>query len=207
MQFCPKCDNLLDISKGVSTTTMTVLDERTPVTVTGEDEEVKTATETVNAREAFFETLINKIIDDTIKLHELKDVSIEQILRSKAFTSLNKKIKASVKTKLMTMYETINNAASAYYYCDNCNYNIPIEPGTKVLTKTGMNTKSSYINMNRMKNLVHSKISGFTNDFTCPNNECLSHNDPDIKEAIIYRLHGSLQAWYSCMTCKTTWHA
>ena len=95
---------------------------------------------------------------------------------------------------------------NAYFFCDNCNYNTKLEPGT-IIFKT-----STLSNLEEDKEIIISRVLDRTlprtKDFTCPNQKCKTNKDYNDKnrEAVFYRPYSnSYKLKYICCICKTSW--
>ncbi len=62
-----------------------------------------------------------------------------------------------------------------------------------------INKQQNNINTNDIK-IYH------TADYTCINDECATHKDPEIKEAIFYTKSNGYKIEYQCMICEADWY-
>lgn len=227
IKFCPNCDNILNISKNPPKARQNFLVQNleTPDTVTdngdikadlnsdneslnseiSEDKNDDIENEISNDQEKM-DVIINKIISSgVINDPNMNDLKLEQFLKNKTYQKLDKKTKSSVSSKLISYYEKIDDTTSAYYYCGICSYAKPIESGTLVASRMCSGFTNSYMNTDRLKNKVNDKMLPFTRNYICINNKCESHINHNKREAVIYRIGGSIQAWYTCCECKSHW--
>lgn len=191
--FCPNCNNILDISKTKPNVTVQSLSS-----LSSEDENLQTHS-AIN--------LINKIIsNEPIDDQDVKNVSIEHIIKLDEFKKLNNKQKSIVQTKLADMIETKDEAnIAAFYICRNCHYSEPIQPQTLVSTKIGSGSSADYYNIEKLRNNIYSKVLPRTRNYICTDESCASHKNPEKREAVFFKIGSSLQIWYACTICKSVW--
>jgi len=209
MQFCPECDNILDISKNKPKNVKTTSLSSTPTTVSMTNENINDNDDIndINDEDKIIEDIITKIIKgDKIIESDLEDLNMNRILKSKKYTSLDKKQKSIIQTSLTTLFDKIENLINAYYYCSNCSYHRSIKPGMNVLSRMNTNTTNTFINLEKQKNMVYTKTLGYTTNYKCINQDCITNkNKNSEREAVMYRNNGSLQIWYACKKCESTW--
>lgn len=219
MLFCPNCDNILDISKNQPKQKQSSLkiDEDTPISVSDSeaDSDTSDVDEKVDERadekevdvdvDKISEIIVRLSRDEKIAESELSDYRMEQFTKHKTYQKLEKKIKAAVQVKLLSFFEKIEDSTSAFYVCKNCMYSKTIDEGTLISSKTGLGGNNSYINPDKLKNRIHSKILPYTKNFICIKKDCESHTNPKKKEAVFFRVGDSLQVWYTCRSCESYW--
>lgn len=191
--FCPQCDSILDISK---TTTKKVIDldeSQSSVSDEGEEQIVK---------------IINKILtdDDVDKL--ISNIKVENIVNHESYKKLDKNKKHKINEKIENIAsKTIDSTLLSYYSCKSCGWSQKIKHGTQILTKTGGDSQSSYINIERYRNKIYSKILPFTRNYICPNKNCPGNKDKEKHEAVMYRINDTMRTMYTCCACKTVFGA
>lgn len=209
VKFCPNCNNILNITKNPPKKKQTVQAQQildTPDTISdiasNLDEEPNDIFDDSKNIEDLLKKLENneKIIDT-----DFGDLRFEQLTKHKYYTKLDKKTKLAVQAKLTSHYEKIEDNTSAYYSCVICSYSKPIEPQTLILTKISSGITGTYMNYDKLKNRSHNKMLGYSRNYICYNDKCVSHNDHEKREAVIYRIGSSIQAWYTCCACQTYW--
>lgn len=215
MQFCPNCNNMLDITKSTPKVLKepTVLNIQTPTTISMTDvieeksENIIDREETKELESIFDKLLKNERLSDN-EIKTIENIGIERIMKKKIYTNLDKKQKTIVMGKINGIIDNINNSTNAYYHCKNCSYFKQIPIGTIVLNRINNNlmTKST-VNINKLKNKTHSKINAFTRNYICINEKCETNNknSPKDKEAIMYRMPDGMQVYYTCTICNTVW--
>lgn len=214
IKFCPTCNNILNITKNPPKTKQIgqSVGFETPDTVSNfnnssnSDDEIDGPTDKTTIDSTKIELIIEKLAaNQAVSDNDLGDFKLEQFLKHKAYQKLDKKIKPTVQIKLTTFYEKIEDATSAYYYCGICFYTKPIEPGMLVASRMGSGATNMYMNMDRLKNRVNNSILPYTRNYICTNKNCVSHNDHSKREAVMFRVGSSVQIWYTCCSCQSSW--
>jgi len=216
MLFCPNCDNILDISKNPPKHKQTTLKQEidTPATVSDSDNESSdSGSDKEEINDIKGEPDVDKINEIIVKLAddkkvpdgEISDYKLEQFTKHKTYQKLDKKTKSSVLIKLTSFFDKIDDATSAYYFCKNCMYSKAIDPATLISSRISSGTSTEHTNPDRLKNRIHSKILPFTKNYICTNDKCPSHKDMKQKEAVFFRIGGSMQVWYACRACESYW--
>jgi len=194
MQFCPKCNNILDISRSVPKSG-TILDNETPATV--------------STTEPKIDKLLDKIINDENVEDELKSVDMVTIQKNPKFNNLNAKQKKQIQNKLNEFNDKAqDDNIIAYRICRNCTYNEPIQNNTLIMSRINKGATTGYTNIEKYKNMVHNKTLPRTRQYICPNEHCDSKNNYDKREAVFFRPNiNSYELWYTCVACQTYWRA
>lgn len=216
MLFCPNCDNVLDISKNQLKQKLSVnFDQETPSTVSDTNSTDSSTSTDTDQNEKNNDKLIADVIEDLLNNNVISDttfneIKMDQIIKHKSYQQLDKKQKALVQSKISSYLDKIDDATSAYYVCNNCSYSEIIPSGTVLISKMSGNTSSNnYVNYDKLKNRMYSKILPFTRNYICTNADCPTlSTDSKIKkekEAVFYRIPGSMQAWYTCNVCGSYW--
>ena len=203
MLFCPHCDNILNISKNPPKNNQKVVEIDQNIESDFDD---KNNDQENNDKQ--IENIINKLEKDENIDSLLNDFRLEQIIKHKYFQKLDKKTKSQMLTKLTNFYEKVDDAVGAYYFCKICLYSKAIEPGSLIVSRINTGTSANYINPERLENRKHSKILPMTRNYICSNKKCptnLTGVDKQPKEAVFFRVIGSMQAWYTCKPCGNYW--
>jgi hypothetical protein len=177
MSFCKNCNNLLDISK------------TQPKNVQQNPD--------INVQE-----LIEGILAKDDKMHAIvKTININDIYKHPFFTNLSPDKKLLVEH---FMEKNVGHSLNkAYYICSNCLYSSPIEPNALIASKASTNISKSYVKSEKFKNYIYNPALPRTRNYACVNEDCISHKQPDKKEAVFYRqCVNNLQIWYSCCACN-----
>jgi hypothetical protein len=193
--FCPECDSVLDVSR---TSTKKTYDlDATPSSVSDDGED-----RIIN--------FINKILKHEEVDDILENIKAEQITGHEYFQKLDKAKKEVVNNKIekyMSKSASSDSSTLAYYVCKTCSWSQKIKPGTQILSKIGGNNQATYLNVDRYKNKIHSRVLPFTRNFICPNKDCPGNKDNKKHEAVIFRVNDSLRTMYACCACKTVFNA
>ena len=190
MQFCPKCDNILDISKtqpkaqSLLNSTPSALSETTNF-----DKDVEKLLTAYKNKEDLtnYNIDINQLSNHSLFL-KLKDVDRNKILKS-----INQEI--------------IDESKTAYYICKNCFYSEKIKSNTLVLSRMNMNISSYQQDLSKYKYMIHDKTLPHTRDYICHNKDCPSHTDFSKRDAVWFRpILNSYSTYYGCVCCSTIWN-
>ena len=216
IKFCPTCNNILNITKNppkYKQNIQNIQNMNTPDTISVTDnndsdnenknmeKQIEPEDETQKLDQMIEKMANNQNVDES----ELVDFKLEQFLKNKTYQKLDKKTKQNVQLKLTSFYEKIEDATSAYYYCTICLYYKPIEPGTLVTSRMSTNGANMYMNMDKLKNRVNNGILPYTRNYICTNEKCVSHKDHSKREAVMFRIGSSVQMWYTCCACQSSW--
>lgn len=210
MLYCPNCDNVLNISKNPPKIKQVLnMNTETPDEISGtgdeQNEDIELEAE-VNIDNNKLEDIIVKLANDEIVPEtELTEFKLEQITKNKTYQKLEKKKKSKIHTKLVQFFEKIEDAVGAYYSCKNCMYSKAIESGSLIISRNNGSTLTNYINLEQLENRKNSKILPLTRNYICPNQKCKTNTSGTDKEAVFYRMNGSMQVWYTCRVCGSFW--
>lgn len=209
-KFCPNCDNILDIGKNPPKHTLKTISTDTPTYVSDSEDN----------SDDIIDNILLKIInnDESVKVSMLSQFNDDKKTVKKLFTSkqkykdLDKKMKSSVDKQIddlldkkFELDEKTSNSVVAYYICKKCYYSKKIDEKTLITSRTSDESSDSYLNLNKFKNAIYNKTLPLTRRYICVNKSCVSHNDPEKREAVFYRIGKSLQVWYTCVACQSYW--
>lgn len=179
MYFCPKCNFLLDITKNIQNQN----------------------NKQINSIEEFIERSLN---NDLSNINKLK-FSINDLVKDNNFKKLGNDQQKILKNKY-NLYCKNNSFVNAYFFCDNCNFNTKLEPGT-IIFKTSTSDNFEEDN-DILVSRVLDKTLPRTKDFICPNQKCETNknfNDKN-REAVFYRPESNnFNLKYVCCVCKLSW--
>lgn len=207
MLFCPNCNNILDISKNPPKNNQQSYSQNlsTPNTISNTDTDTNNEDQIPDMIDDVIDKLLQEvIISDSI----LSEIKMEQLIKSKKYQKLDKKQKSQVQSKLISLIEKIDDSINTYYFCKNCMYSKLIDPGSLIISRIGIGSVTEYINLDRLKNRVYSKILPITRNYICINEKCDTNRKDDkrkSKEAVFYRIGNNMQIWYSCKICESYW--
>ena len=193
--FCPECDDILDISRIPTKKIYDVDVSPSSVSDEGEDK---------------VSTLITKLLkekQDSDVEDLIENLKIEQITSHNAFQKLDKAKKTSVSEKLEKLFAKIDISTQAYYVCKTCLWSQKIKPGTQILSKMGMGSQGSYLNLDKYRNMANCKILPYTRNYICPNKDCPGNKDLIKHEAVFYRIDNTMNTMYTCCACRQVWGA
>lgn len=191
MLFCPNCNNFFNIAK--------------------KDDSIQTGGK--QKIDVDYEQIIDAMINnDDINFKDIEPY-IDTLLKSTYYQKLPQIQKSYVYNKIQDMLNlekkeiepmTKNKSepGKAIYLCKKCGYNQDILPGSEILNRASQNMAQNYT-VSDYKDMLNSKILPYTRKYYCPNNECKSHTDPKVREAIFFRLNNTYQVKYICTACKT----
>jgi hypothetical protein len=191
MQFCPKCDNIMDIGKTAPKVSLNIA---TPDTV---------STETKSNEDQ---------VSRLIQLYKNKEDISNFIIDMKLLTSNAdfNKLKETDKNEIIKILKSseIDESLSAYRICKNCSYFERLVGRTLVLSR--MNTEASMsgtTDLSKYKYMIHDKTLPHTRDYICKNDKCESHKNHEKRNAVWFRPHmNSYSTYYGCVTCNTVWN-
>lgn len=140
--------------------------------------------------------------------NDLKQIKGSQLLKDDKYDVMNKKDQR----KFMSVIKNINknffvdhadednndNTNIAYYICKYCNFQEPIDPGTIIYTKK---YNTNMYDIDDYSYLVYSNTLARTKNYICKNKKCDTHNDINLREAVITK-NESDRIIYVCCVCK-----
>jgi len=189
MQYCPKCDNIMDISKTVPKTTLNLI---TPDTVTNTTED-----------KAITKIKVEKIIELFKSGEDISkyNIDIKKVTSNTEFGKLKDEEKKAIINLLSV---DIDDMQTAFRICKNCSYYEKIIDTTLILSR--MNTNISAAIEEDYSFMVYDKTLPHTRDYKCKNKLCKTHSDLTLKNAVWFRPKlNSYSTYYGCTFCKTVW--
>jgi hypothetical protein len=199
MEFCPDCNNNLDI-----------IPLSQVQTGGGEGGAIS---ETISTLEGgmSLETIIDQALENKLNEKDAESVDINLLSKHPVYKKLSTKKKEIVlnrvkehhKAETKTRQEDINRDM-AFFFCIDCGYRRPIGPGKKIFSKSF--GSSSIDNMKVNKDMAYSEIVPYTRKYTCINSKCESHKIIEKRIARIVRPDvNSFKTFYICMACMTSY--
>lgn len=210
IKFCPTCNNILNISKNPpkNRQTINITNFETPNTVSSIDNNnliVDDIDDEMND-DKVIENILNLLSQNIdVPEYELSDFKLEQFSKHKFYQKLDKKTKSIVNAKLSAFFEKLEDSTSAFYHCAICSYSKPIEPGMLIASRIGSSSENTYMNIDKMKNRIYNSVLPYTRKYICTNKNCVSHTDFSKREAVMFRNGNSVQIWYTCCACQSSW--
>ena len=210
MYFCPDCNNVFDITKGI---------DSTPVTAqTGGNNNFTNENDLImqhGGKDNTYEEIIKNIINgENIDGKKINNLSMDDLTNSIVYKKLKHKQKESVYNKLQDLLpneqkklykeEGISKISEkAYFICNNCGNRKPIEKGTLIFSKVSSDIAQSYSSSD-VKDMKYSDILPITRKYICPNKNCDSHTNPQKREAVFFRMNNTFKVKHICLTCDAT---
>lgn len=194
MQFCPKCDNIMDIGK--STTKFTLSQDPTSLSLT-----TATGTDIKNDDEQSLK-IINMFKNGIDILNE--KFNVEQIMKNKEFINLKDREKKELIKVLKTLED---DSLNAFIVCKNCSYSEKLIKQTLILSKMSKFSTNEYSDLTKYKYMRYDNTLPHTRDYICKNKECKSHKDHTLKNAKWFRpIQNSYVTYYVCCECGIVWN-
>jgi len=193
MKYCPKCDNLMDISKS----SPKVIQEINPTTVS------TTTDKSININVEQTTKIINMYLNGIDIKSETVDIA--QLQKNTEFSKLKDKDK---KELIRIIKTTEDDTSNAYMICKNCSYSERLTKRTLVLNKMSKHaTNNIVVDQSRYKYMKDLNILPHTRDYICKNKLCNTHNNYKLKNAKWFRpIQDSYQTYYVCCVCETVWN-
>lgn len=188
MQFCPKCDNILDITKNPPK--LISLDATTPDTLSSTGEAPN------------YDNIIKQLLKG--KDVEINTINVQALLESKSFSLLSNDDKETIKKKV----NIPDDGIMAYNICRNCLFSRKLDDKSLIVSRITHDNTTSLPELSKFKYMIHDKSVPHTRRYVCPNKSCESHKNNDKRDAIWFRpLTDDLLTLYACTSCETVWKA
>ena len=209
--FCENCDNLMDITNNINIETDNLennqeggklkkeplldnnFDAETEssdydisTTIGGNSGENEDETDIPNIKELSKDSKFNKLSN------ERKTLLINQIIDK------NQKLEI---TKKNTKNTNIAGKES-YYKCLSCGYYKKIPP-KQLIFSHGQNSSNWIYNTHNYK---YDNVLPSSKKYTCLNEKCNTHKNPEIKMAKFLRYGNTYATMYICSICNTSWN-
>ena len=91
-----------------------------------------------------------------------------------------------------------------YFFCKNCGFYEAMKPKT-MLYKKNIGTQQDMLSLESYKNMMYDTTLPRTKKYKCFNEKCITHTEPEKKEAVWFRLNNSFNTCYECCVCQTVW--
>ncbi len=223
--FCKICQNFMDITNNISaiekpqngggdinddgiiniSTSSSDFDVKTTETETNEESNKKIG----KSGEKLLEELVGGSDEET-----LKNVNIDSLIKNPAFNKLTNnektlvinKINEETNKELGQISKSSDSVVSkeCYFYCKTCGY-YEIIPDRMFIFSRGDEKKDDIYNFNFINNKNDPTLPN-TQKYTCINNKCSTHKEPQLKNAVFYRQKGSYTTRYICTVCDAFWN-
>ena len=199
MEFCPKCQNMLDISR-TAPKVQTLIDSETPTSVS------ETTVSSVEENKDLNKLIKKFEAKKTIEHEDVKTVSIELLSKHQKFLDMKPQDKEKL-LKIITVLTTdTDDAISAYKLCKNCLYSEHLTERTLVISRMNASGVSGYNDSNRYGFMKYDKSLPHTRNYVCKNKSCPSHTDHTLRNAVWYRpMTDSYMTYMTCCECSAFW--
>lgn len=203
MQFCPKCDNIMDIGK--SAPKYTFGNDPTSLSITT----TMTTTNNINSEKDDEKEDEKKIVKIINMYKNQLDISnqkfeVDKIIKHKDFISLKDKDKKEL-IKILKSVE--DDSLTAYVVCKNCSYSEKLIKRTLILNKMSNFSTDAYTDLTKYKYMRYDNTLPHTRDYICKNKECDTHKNVELKNAKWFRpIQNSYITYYVCCDCGTVWN-
>lgn len=191
MQFCPKCDNIMDIGKSAPKVSLAIA---TPNTVSTE---TKTNDDEITKLIQLF-----KNGDDISNFN----IDIKLVTASDEF----KKLKETQQKELLKILKSteVDETLSAFRICKNCSYFERLIGRNLVLSRMSSEASiSGIVDLSKYRYMIHDKTLPHTRDYVCKNDKCESHKNHEKRNAVWFRpILNSYSTYYGCVTCGEIWN-
>ena len=107
------------------------------------------------------------------------------------------------------LYEIAPDGNTPKHVCLVCGFKTVLPPNTLLYTKTNYNAQVEHdpITLGPTDQKINSGITMKTTNYTCPNKDCPTHKNPELKSASFERFnYMSYKVYYICNVCKTRWY-
>lgn len=195
MEFCKKCNNILDISR--SAPKQIIVGEETPTTIsdsTGNNQNSK---------------IVNKFLSGkNIDYEDIKFVTLDGLQKSEPFLlKLTSKERDSLTKIIKELEGDTDDATSAFKICKNCYYYEQITKTTLIISRMNNSTTSGFLDSSKYSFMKHDKSLPHTREYTCVNKNCQTHKNPGKKSAVWFRPElDSFVTYYVCEECGENWN-
>lgn len=202
MQFCPKCDNIMDIGKSAPRITVNVATPNT-VSDTTESAEAHEAAEALESSKNIIVKLIT-LYKNKEDISQFK-IDMKHLLSHPEYMKLKENDKSNI---LKLLKNDIDDAMSAYRICKNCSYFEKMVGKTLVLSRMNMGSNlSNKQDLSKYKYMVHDKTLPHTREYVCKNENCITHKDYSKRDAVWFRPSPtSYSTCYACIACNMIWN-
>jgi predicted RNA-binding Zn-ribbon protein involved in translation (DUF1610 family) len=214
--YCPQCNNLYTKILPNNNKILESSDEKNINTETPTPTSVSSSQEgsIVGGGEGDISQLIKKIISgETIDSKEVGNISLQDLTQMPSYKKLTGKQKEAVYniisdklSKKFTSQKQLVKDNRAHFECANCGFTEPIKDGTLIMRRV----RDTYISKDTeistyYQELVNAKELPITRAYVCPNKSCKSHDNYELREAVMFRAPNSMKVEYICRACSFHW--
>lgn len=160
---------------------------------------------------------VNNIMDkyknrEEIREKDLKRIKGKHLLQNNRFDEMTKKDQRKFMSTIRSVDKNIFaeeekptakvGSNIVYFMCKYCGNSKPIKPGTLIYSKNYGGHDTTEIE--DYSNMIHDQTLPRTKNYICKNENCETHNDDSLREAILIK-NMSDQIVYVCTSCTTSW--
>ena len=200
--FCENCNNFPDFSRSGKMIGTHTDSENTPTALS--DSSLSNQTE----KNIDYEDILQKVeTGKKLTEDELKSIDIKEMIQHPYYKKITKK--AEIKKNIIDMIEDMGNSddnTRAFIVCKTCGFTKQIKGKLKIYTKKpeGVIATHDIIDIANYRNRALCRTMPRTRNFTCPNDNCASHDKRTPAEAVFFRKSQmSYDTVYVCTTCMT----
>jgi len=198
MKYCPKCDNIMNISRTIPKRNINI------------NQDTNTISETTNTDK---KNIINN--DNVIKIINMfknniditnEKINSDEITNNPEFIKLKDKEKKDLLKILKTMED---DSLNAYIICKNCSYFEKLTSRTLILNKMSSNTigNNEITDNSKYKYMRYDNTLPHTRDYICKNIDCITHKDSTKRDAKWFRpKQDTYETYYVCCACGVVWN-
>lgn len=207
---CPICDNNMEITNKVFSKNN--FDATSDSIVSDNDSEIS------NLQEEDIQNILANNMHN-IKLTS-KNFDIDDIYKNPHFNKLTdnqktliinrvddkiSKLKAKAKSSSKASSVVVSNETvykkDSYFYCKTCGHSSEIPSETLVFSRGCMSSHENNTNID----LNNVSVYPITKNYNCINENCKTHKEPGLKEAVMRRVPGEYIIKYKCNVCEFNW--
>lgn len=142
-----------------------------------------------------------KILKDGDNIKDYKaDFNRKTMYKNKKYI----KMSDEDKTKLETLFAT--DAMNSSQVCNNCGYENNITESIRLYEFNTDDTEILTRTLEDNKLICSDPTLPRTRDYTCKNNNCITHKKPELKEAVFSKIPKKYSVEYICCVCNYSWY-
>ena len=112
-----------------------------------------------NNIETYIEVIDKVLKNKKIELDDVSEIKIDILTKTKKYKSLSKDEKEKVFETISRIVKDYDNTTAAYFNCSNCRWTKEIKKGTKIITKSNMNTVYNKVKYQSLKKIYGKQSS------------------------------------------------
>lgn len=193
--YCSKCKNFMDISNNL------LIINNHENNIDSSDYDVSSDKNDLLTKKDITDILNNKEKNIFSKIQNINDIKNNMF-----FENIDEKDQNTIINKYFEYINKNNtsNIKNAYMYCSNCGFSEIIKNDTLIFNKNTKITENDFAPKNYI-NYKYDYTLPTTKRYNCINNNCETHKNPSIKDAVFFRLEQSYEIKYICSVCNSFW--